>query len=72
MKVTALSEFCEPFWQITEPESALGNPLNLQLVCEVRAVLGTVPSNLAVWLTLGRYHSVCFAVFLQIESLEYV
>ena len=40
MSLTAFTEFCESFWQITKTEGSLGRPL----VSEVRAVLRTVPT----------------------------
>lgn len=56
-----LSESYEDLKQITEPEGGLGNPLNLQLV-SVRAALKRCS------LVNSKKISVCFLVFLQINS----
>lgn len=55
MSLIAFSEFCEPFQWIIEPEGGFGNHLNLQQVLEVRTVLSTVSSNLAILYRLDFY-----------------
>lgn len=39
------------------PDVGLGNTQNFQLVLEVQAVLGTMPSNFVIWLMPDTYEN---------------
>lgn len=50
MSIAAFSEICEFFLQIIELKGGLGNPQTCTWCQKLRAVLGTVPSNIVVGL----------------------
>lgn len=57
MSVTAFIKLCESFWKIIKPEGWFWeSPFKMQVVLEVRAVLGAVPSKCVIGLNSCTHH----------------
>lgn len=70
MSITAFHDSYESFQHVIETEGGLGIPLNLQLVSEIRAGLGAIPSNFTAGHTPHRdtLHGAEMSVVVNLET----